>query len=41
MRRIIKFLFSLVVVLGLMLSFSTTAFADDIDDTGGTDGGGS
>ena len=41
MRRIIKFLFSLVVVLGLMLSFSTTAFADDIGDTGGTDGGGS
>ena len=41
MRKIIKLLFSLAVVVGMILSFSTTAYADDIGDTGGTDGGGS
>jgi hypothetical protein len=38
MKRIVC---TLMLVVGMMLSFSTTAFADDVGDTGGTDGGGS
>ena len=41
MRKVIKMFLSLVLVIGLAFMFSSTALADDIDDTGGTDGGGS
>lgn len=41
MRWMKRIVCTLMLVVGMMLSFSTTAFADDIDDTGGTDGGGS
>lgn len=41
MRKVTKIILSLLVVIGLTFMFSSTALADDIDDTGGTDGGGS
>lgn len=41
MRKVIKMFLSLVLVIGLAFAFSSTVLADDIDDTGGTDGGGS
>lgn len=41
MRKVIKMFLSLVLVIGLAFAFSSTVRADDIDDTGGTDGGGS
>lgn len=41
MRWMKRIVCTLMLVVGMMLSFSTTAFADDVGDTGGTDGGGS
>lgn len=41
MRWMKSCLFSLLMVLVFAFAFSSTVLADDIDDTGGTDGGGS
>ena len=41
MQRIKLVVFSLLLVFVFAFAFSSTVLADDIDDTGGTDGGGS
>ena len=41
MQRIKSVVFSLLMVFVFAFAFSSTVLADDIDDTGGTDGGGS